>query len=89
MSLTKVSQILKEIRLYVPSTATPSADRVMAAPLALDIARQVPEPLGIPSNPRLSYTDADPVHVLLRDLRAYTQPAGVTIPGVRTSNTIG
>lgn len=80
---------MKEIRLYVPSPDTFPGDRMMAMPMALDIARQVPEPLGIPLNPRLDYTDKSPMHVLLRNLKAYTAPGEVTVPGVHTSNTMG
>lgn len=89
MSLDRVGELLKELQLYVPSPITFPGDRMMAMPMTLDIARQVPEPLGIPSNPRLDYTDAAPAHVLLRNLKAYTAPGEVTVPGVHTSNTIG
>lgn len=71
-----MKELLKELRVHVPSPITTPAHLVYTMPFAsLEIGRQVPEPLGVPSNDRMTY-DSEKVGTLIRDLRAYTQVAG-------------
>jgi len=96
MSAERVREILKEIRVYLPNPVTMSGDRVMAAPLGLDIGRQVPEPPGVPLNPRLDYDldptgTYDPSHLrdLIKGLKSYMQPGSPTAAGVQAIKMVG
>lgn len=70
MSLQKA---LAELKIYLTKPDVISADRVYAAGLVgtATTGPQVPEPLGVPENDRMTY-DPHGIHSILGRLKGYT-----------------
>lgn len=69
----KLQKLLAELKIYLTQPGAISADRVYAAGLVSTFTTgpQVPEPIGVPENDRMTY-DPHGIQSILGRLKGYT-----------------